>query len=273
MTLSKANKHLDSDQPIICFGQQPNGFFPKRYLYAKINTAKELQKCIGGKIIFFYHDSDADYRETRTTLRNRKSGIATTFNFTYENNIQKKYAPFYAKRIASKWKQQIQLQLPTFVGNQMIEVLNDAAHDTDNAADCCLNIYNNMGLLNNIEVVRSGEYDFRMAATNLNQYFADIAYYGETVRAEKTTASLRLHKGGGQYIELSEPNPIEKWQISAGRDCRFFWMQSVIHATHYIMGEGERTYLIPTDFPDVTFIDRMPIDDQHLSLTDIYHGH
>jgi hypothetical protein len=51
-----------TSSPIICFGQQPCGFFPKRYLIAKINTARALQEKIGGKIVFFYHDSDADYR-------------------------------------------------------------------------------------------------------------------------------------------------------------------------------------------------------------------
>ncbi len=271
MTLSDANKSPLLNQPIICFGQQPNGFFPKRYLYAKIKTAKELQKTIGGKIIFFYHDSDADYRETRTTMRDRKSGNATTFNFDYESDIQKKYAPFYAKHIAGRWKKHIQTQLSRFIERPLIEIFKHAQNNTDNAADFCLDIYRNMGLLEQIEVMRSGGYDFRTAATDLSDYFADIRYHGQIVRAEKTTTSLRLHKGGGHYIELSEPHAIEKWQISAGRDLRFLWMQSVIHATHYITGEGERNYLVPTDFPEVTFIDRMPIDDQHVSFTETGH--
>ena len=41
------------DHPIICFGQQPCGFFPKRFLFAKIITARRLQKEIGGEIVFF----------------------------------------------------------------------------------------------------------------------------------------------------------------------------------------------------------------------------
>ena len=52
------------DYPIICFGQQPCGFFPKRFLFAKIITARRLQKEIGGEIVFFFHDSDHDPRET-----------------------------------------------------------------------------------------------------------------------------------------------------------------------------------------------------------------
>ncbi|HWL16126.1 MAG TPA: hypothetical protein VNR00_11010, partial [Opitutus sp.] len=60
--------------PVICFGQQPCGFFPRRFLYAKIVTARRLQKEIGGEIVFFVHDSDHDPRETQTILRHRKSG-------------------------------------------------------------------------------------------------------------------------------------------------------------------------------------------------------
>ncbi len=60
--------------PIICFGQQPCGIFPRRFLYAKIRTARRLQGEIGGEIVFFYHDSDHDPRETITILRDLRSG-------------------------------------------------------------------------------------------------------------------------------------------------------------------------------------------------------
>ena len=79
------------NEPIICFGQQPCGFFPKRFLYSKIKTALRLQSEIGGKIIFFCHDSDHDLRETQTLLTNLKDGKQKTFNFTSENQIQKKW--------------------------------------------------------------------------------------------------------------------------------------------------------------------------------------
>ena len=59
--------------PIICFGQQPCGFFPKRFLVAKIRTGLRLQSEIGGEIVFFFHDSDHDPRETRTILRHRRT--------------------------------------------------------------------------------------------------------------------------------------------------------------------------------------------------------
>jgi len=38
--------------PIICFGQQPCGFFPRRFLAAKFFTARRLQAELGGEIVF-----------------------------------------------------------------------------------------------------------------------------------------------------------------------------------------------------------------------------
>jgi hypothetical protein len=49
-----------SDEPVIAFGQQPCGFFPRRFLVAKIRTARRLQAEIGGRVVFFCHDSDND---------------------------------------------------------------------------------------------------------------------------------------------------------------------------------------------------------------------
>jgi hypothetical protein len=37
-------------------------------------------------------------------------------------------------------------------------------------------------------------------------------------------------------------------------------MQSVIHCTHYIAGAGEQAYLNKPDAPEITFINRDPID-------------
>jgi hypothetical protein len=51
-----------------------------------------------------------------------------------------------------------------------------------------------------------------------------------------------------------------KAQISPTRDSRLRWMQSVLHCTHYIAGAGEQAYLNQADAPDITFINRDPID-------------
>jgi len=42
-----------SVEPVIAFGQQPCGFFPRRFLVAKIWTARRLQAQIGGRLVFF----------------------------------------------------------------------------------------------------------------------------------------------------------------------------------------------------------------------------
>jgi hypothetical protein len=63
-----------SGEPVIAFGQQPCGFFPRRFLVAKIRTARRLRAQIGGRVVYFCHDSDHDPRETRTIVRHRATG-------------------------------------------------------------------------------------------------------------------------------------------------------------------------------------------------------
>src|SRR4051812_1276175 len=104
-----------SATPVICFGQQPCGLFPRRYLYAKIATARRMQAELGGRIVFFLHDSDHDPRETQTTLRHRKTGAPQTINFTFANKLQRKFSPLYLKRILPEWRENTARQLPAFV--------------------------------------------------------------------------------------------------------------------------------------------------------------
>src|SRR5437764_13822014 len=92
-----------TERPIICFGQQPCGFFPKRFLYAKIVTARRLQAEIGGEIVFFFHDSDHDPRETLTAVKERRSGRDVALNFQFANKIQRRFSPLYAKQIVAEW--------------------------------------------------------------------------------------------------------------------------------------------------------------------------
>lgn len=250
----------DMNDPIICFGQQPSGFFPKRFLYAKIVTARRLQKEIGGRIVFFYHDSDADYRETVTVFRHPQTGEEVRFNFNQENKVQKKYSPFYAKMIPAGWQDETVRKLERYVSKPLRELFAKASGK--NAADFCLDMYKKLGLLDGIEIVRSGDKDVRKQASDLTEeFYADVPYEGETVRAEMHEGTLRLHEGGGKYITVPLPEHIEKWQKNPGRDQRFAWMQSVIHATHYITGRSEAAYLEKSHFPDVIFVDRDDIED------------
>lgn len=246
-------------EPIICFGQQPNGFFPKRFFYAKVKSARELQKKIGGKIVFFYHDSDADYRETITVLTDKQTGNEARLNFTQENKVQKKYSPLYAKRIPAGWQEEISRQLPQFVSHHLIDIFDSIEAPT--VSDFCLEMYTVLGLLSDMTIVRSSDKNFRTQAEELTgEYFADVKYENEIVRAKvQGDEKLTLHQGGNSYIELPYQK-LSKEQKNAARDQRFSWMQSVIKATHYVTGEGEGNYLKKEQFPEVEFITRESIE-------------
>jgi hypothetical protein len=243
--------------PVICFGQQPCGFFPRRFLYAKFATARRLQAGLGGEIVFFLHDSDHDPRETQTTLRHRKTGAPLTFNFTYANKLQRKFSPLYLKRIPPDWQANTARQLPAYVDARWVEAFKQVG--ATNAADFCLGMYRAMGLLDGIRVVRSGDPAVRRAAGAIADCFVDVPHEGEIVRARLTDGALKLHEGGDRYLTLP-PASFTPEQVSPTRDSRLRWMQSVIHCTHYIAGAGEQAYLNPADAPETTFVPRDPID-------------
>lgn len=257
-----------SNEFIICFGQQPCGFFPKRFLVAKINTARRLQKEIGGRIVFFYHDSDHDYRETITLMRDVHSGEDVRHNFKVLNKIQKKYSPMYLKKIEPGWHDYMSRQLPRFVGSQLMDIFASVS-EHKSVADFCLEMYTRMRLLEGIEIVRSSDTDFRERASDLvDDYFAEVPYEGEIVRARKQGKRLFLHRGGGMDIELP-PTVIEKRQKTPPAGERFGWMQSVLGCTHYVIGEGEREYLDTRQFPDVVFVQRDIMAQAEYSFIDL----
>jgi hypothetical protein len=244
--------------PIICFGQQPCGFFPKRFLYAKIVAARKLQSEIGGEIVFFFHDSDHDPRETITILKEKHSGREHAVNFRYANRIQKQFSPLYAKQILPDWHSKMARQLPNYVERSLVEKFS--AVDCANPADFCLALYNAMGLLDRIRIDRSSDPAFRERAIAVDDYFVDARWEGETVRARCRGGKLVLHEGGDKFIELP-PQQYGAGQISPTRDTRLRWMQSVIGCTHYVAGAGERQYLNEADAPGVTFIPRIEISE------------
>jgi hypothetical protein len=122
--------------PVICFGQQPCGFFPRRFLFAKFQTARRLQQELGGEIVFFYHDSDHDPRETKTTLRHRTTNEPAVLNFTFENKVQRKFSPLYLKRIPADWQTKTALQLPNYVDGKLTAIFKSIC--AENIADFCL---------------------------------------------------------------------------------------------------------------------------------------
>ncbi len=246
-----------SASPVICFGQQPCGFFPKRYLVAKIRTALRLQREIGGEIVYFCHDSDHDPRETRTTLRHRKTHEPAQLNFAFVNRLQRKFSPLFLKRIAADWPAKTLLQLPNYVDHPLINLFR--ATTAANVADFCLELYRRMGLLDHIRVVRSGDPAVRRAACDVSDFFVDVPHEGEIVRARFSEGALKLHEGGDVFVTLPL-TAFTKEQISPTRDTRLRWMQSVVHCTHYIAGAGEQAYLRPDEAPEITFVSRDTID-------------
>jgi len=243
--------------PVICFGQQPCGFFPRRFLVAKIRTARRRQAEIGGEIVFFYHDSDHDARETRTILRHRKTGQAAQLNFSFENKMQRKFSPLYCKRIPGDWQARTALQLPNYIDRPLLDLFAGVSSGT--VADFCLEMYRRMGLLEGIRVVRSSDAKVRLAACAVEEFFVDVPHDGEIVRARFRDGKLQLHEGGDSYQDLPS-REFGREQVSPARDTRLRWMQSVLHCTHYVAGAGEQAYLRPEEAAEIEFIPRDHID-------------
>jgi hypothetical protein len=255
--------------PVICFGQQPCGFFPKRYLVAKILTARRLQSELGGEIVFFCHDSDHDPRETRIVVRHRKTREPAQLNFAFENRWQRKFSPQYLKRIPAGWQDKTALQLPNYVDHRLIEVFNGVS--AANVTDFCLAMYHAMNLLDGIRVARSSDPALRRAACDVPEFFVDVPHENEIVRARWANGALTLHEGGDAFVTLP-PAAFTKEQISPTRDTRLRWMQSVVHCTHYVAGAGERAYLRPEEAPEIAFVNRDAIERHDEAWTEIGGG-
>ena len=245
---------------VICFGQQPCGFFPKRFYEAKVRTARRLQRELGGRVIYFCHDSDHDYRETTTPLSDLKTGEAKRLNFDHVSKIQKKYSPLFAKRIKPDWQERTVRVMPCFVGPKLVDVFGAVRAET--SADFCLDMYRRLGLLDGIEVIRSGDPEVRRRAIDVDDYFVDVMYEGELVRARRNGNKLTLHRGGDEYFDLPYAEP-DKASISPARDTRLRWMQSVVHCTHYVAGAGEAQYVKREETPEISFVERDAVERSH----------
>lgn len=227
-----------------------------------MQTARRLQQKIGGEIVFFYHDSDHDPRETVTILRERQSNKAQRLNFTFANRIQKQFSPLFAKRVLDESKSKLVSQIAQCLPAPLVKIFQET--DAENVADFCLVMYQRLGLLDGMRVLRSGDSDFRERAARVNDYFVDVPYEGELVRARRAPNELLLHKGGDAYIRL----PLTMYgpaQISPTRDTRLRWMQSVVHCTHYIAGAGEMKYLKQDEAPEIQFVARDEISESDLA--------
>jgi len=255
-----------STEPVIAFGQQPCGFFPRRFLVAKIRTARRLQAEIGGRVVYFCHDSDHDPRETRTILRHRATGEPAHLNFAVAGKLQRKFAPLYAKCITADWQTRTLGQLPNYVDQPIIDLFRATSAKT--VADFCLKMYRGMGLLDRLEVVASSDPEVRRRACDVDDFFVDVPYQGEIVRARSRAGGLYLHEGGDSFIAVAASD-FGKEQISPTRDSRLQWMQSVIHCTHYVTGASEQAYLRREDAPEIVYVRREDIERSDEAFTEL----
>ena len=256
-----------STDPVIAFGQQPCGFFPRRFLVAKIRTARRLQAEIGGSVVYFCHDSDHDPRETRTILRHRATDELAHLNFAVTSKLQRKFSPLYAKRIAADWHTRTLAQLPNYLDHPVIELFRKTSADT--VATFCLEMYRGMGRLDGVELVRSSDPEVRRRACDVDDFFVDVPYEGEIVRARMRDGALCLHEGGDSFVTLPAVSGFGKEQISPTRDTRLRWMQSVIHCTHYVTGAGEQAYLRPEEAPEIAYVRREDIERWDEAFTEL----
>ena len=75
---------------------------------------------------------------------------------------------------------------------------------------------------------------------------------------------------GRRFLHHAAPDAtFGKEQISPARDSRLRWMQSVMHCTHYVAGAGEQAYLRAEEAPEITFVNRDPIDRSDEAYTEI----
>ena len=260
--------HVGAPQPVIAFGQQPCGFFPRRFLVAKIRTARRLQAEIGGRVVYFCHDSDHDPRETRTILRHRATGQPAPLNFAVVSRLQRKFSPLYAKRIAADWHATTLGQLTNYLDHPAIDLFRHTSAET--VANFCLAMYRGMGLLAGVDVVRSSDPEVRRRACDVDDFFVDVPYEGELVRARARDGALFLHEGGDSFVSLpAAAAGFRKEQISPTRDTRLRWMQSVIHCTHYVTGAGEQAYLRPEDGPEIAYVRREDIERSDEAFTEL----
>src|SRR5207249_4800183 len=207
--------------------------------------------------VFFCHDSDHDPRETRTILRHRTTREPAHLNFAVAGKLQRKFSPLYVKRIAPEWHGKTMLQLPNYVDGRLIDLFRETSAET--VAGFCLEMYRRMGLLDGIEVARSSDPALRRGACEVSDFFVDVPYEGEIVRARVRDGKLQLHAGGDRFVTLAA-TAFAKAQISPARDTRLRWMQSVVRCTHYVTGAGEQAYLGREEAPEITFVGRDAID-------------
>jgi hypothetical protein len=154
------------------------------------------------------------------------------------------------------------------VDRPVIDLFQRTSADT--VADFCLEMYRGMGLLDGVDLVRSSDPEVRRLACEVDDFFVDVPYEGEIVRARTRDGGLCLHEGGDSFVTLQAvASGFRKEQISPTRDTRLRWMQSVIHCTHYVTGAGEQAYLRPEEAPEIAYVRREDIERSDEAFTEL----
>ena len=126
-----------------------------------------------------------------------------------------------------------------------------------------------MGLLEGIRVARSSDPAFRRAACDVDDFYVDVPYEGEIVRARLRRRRPEAAQGRRPVRAPAGDGRFTKEQISPTRDTRLRWMQSVIRCTHYVAGASEQDYLRKEDAPEITYVDGTTSSDRMKPFTEL----
>ena len=158
--------------------------------------------------------------ETRTILRHRTTDEPASLNFAVGSKLQRKFSPLYAKRIAADWHARTLAQLPNYVDHPAIELFRRTSAPT--VAAFCLAMYRGMGLLDGVEVVCSSDPAVRRRACDVDDFFVDVPYEGEIVRARVRDGwpgpeeRAALFDGEGRLVALAGADGDETLAVVRG---------------------------------------------------------
>src|SRR4029077_8530258 len=118
-------------------------------------------------------------------------------------------------RVLAEWQTNLARQLPNYLTPEFVDHFK--AVRASSVAEFCQEMYARMGLLDGMRVERSSDPDFRKQATPVEDYFVDVSWEGEIVRARHRQGRLLLHKGANRQVELPS-QPYDATQLSPARD-------------------------------------------------------
>ena len=110
----------------------------------------------------------------------RCSAIRSHFNFDLANKTQKKYSPLYLKQIAENWQSQMSQMLPEYVDQNWPRRLSTPCRERCRILPGDVPADGAHGRNSHRTVERSG---ISPRACDIADFFVDVPYEGETVRA------------------------------------------------------------------------------------------